>query len=82
MRSNSAPMLATSRRDLVTRQTPLDAAYTLFGAYANYRFNSNWSTSARVRNLTDKIYAASVTGTPMFYLGAPRTFELQVQAAF
>jgi iron complex outermembrane receptor protein len=37
--------------------------------------------TARVRNLTDKVYAANASPT-MFYLGAPRTFELSLQARF
>lgn len=59
-----------------------DAAYTLYGAYAAYRIDKETRFTARVRNLTDEIYAASVTGTPMFFLGAPRTFELAIQSSF
>lgn len=59
-----------------------DSAYTLYGAFASYRLQKNSSLTARVRNLTDEVYAASVTGTPMFYLGAPRTYELALQTSF
>lgn len=59
-----------------------DAAYTLFGAYASYRLPKQGTLTLRVRNLTDKVYAAAVTGTPMFYLGAPRTFEVAWQTIF
>ncbi|MDP2786383.1 MAG: TonB-dependent receptor [Sulfurimicrobium sp.] len=65
-----------------TANTVSDSAYTLYGAFASYRFQKNSSLTARVRNLTDKVYAASVTGTPMFYLGAPRTFEIALQSNF
>jgi iron complex outermembrane receptor protein len=65
-----------------TANTFGDAAYTLFGAYASYQLPKQGTLTARVRNLTDKVYAASVTGTPMFYLGAPRTFELAWQTTF
>jgi len=34
-----------------------------------------------VRNLADKVYAANATPT-MYYLGAPRSFELTLQARF
>lgn len=65
-----------------TANTVSDSAYTLYGAFASYRFHKNSSLTARVRNLTDKVYAASVTGAPMFYLGAPRTFEVSLQSGF
>jgi len=65
-----------------TANTVSDPAYTLYGMFASYRLYKDTSVTARVRNLTDKVYAASVTGTPMFYLGAPRTYEVAVQANF
>ncbi len=65
-----------------TANTVSDPAYTLYGAFAAYRFQKNSSLTARVRNLADKVYAASVTGTPMFYLGAPRTLEVALQTGF
>ncbi len=65
-----------------TANTVSDSAYTLYGAFASYRLQKNTSLTARVRNLTDEIYAASVTGAPMFYLGAPRTYELALQTNF
>ena len=34
---------------------------------------------ARGRNLTDTVYARSITGTPMFFLGAPRTVEVSLR---
>jgi len=65
-----------------TANTFGDSAYTLYGAFATYKFPKYGSLTARVRNLTDEVYAASVTGSPMFYLGAPRSYELAWQAEF
>lgn len=42
----------------------------------------NVTVTARIKNLTDKIYAAHLTDTPMFYLGTPRTVELAVLVNF
>ncbi|KCV33048.1 TonB-dependent siderophore receptor [Bordetella bronchiseptica MBORD678] len=57
-------------------------AYTVFDAALSHRIDRHFSVTARVRNLTDKVYAASVTGAPMYYLGAPRSVELALQARF
>ena len=54
-------------------------SYTVFDAALSHRINRNLNVTARVRNLTDKVYAANATPT-MFYLGAPRSVELTVQA--
>lgn len=59
-----------------------DAAYTIFGAFASYKLPKYGTLTARIRNLTDEVYAASVTGDQMFYLGAPRSYELSWQSAF
>jgi iron complex outermembrane receptor protein len=59
--------------------TVWDPAYTLFGAYVTYRLRPGTTLTGRVRNLTDAVYARSITGTPMFFLGAPRTFELSLR---
>lgn len=59
-----------------------DASYTLFGAFASYNLPKYGTLTLRARNLSDKVYAASVTGDQMFYLGAPRSFELGWQAEF
>ncbi|MEQ1730755.1 MAG: TonB-dependent receptor, partial [Vicinamibacterales bacterium] len=56
-----------------------DRGYSIFGAFASYRIKDRATLTGRVRNLTDEIYARSVTGTPMFFLGAPRTFELALR---
>jgi iron complex outermembrane receptor protein len=59
-----------------------DGGYTLLGAFARWNLNKTTSLTLRGRNLTDKVYAASITGTPMFFLGAPRSFDLTLQARF
>ncbi|KAG1442845.1 hypothetical protein G6F57_018284 [Rhizopus arrhizus] len=51
--------------------------YTVFDAALSHRINRNLNVTARVRNLTDKVYAANATPT-MFYLGAPRSVELTI----
>lgn len=57
-------------------------SYTVFDAALSHRIDHHFTITGRVRNLTDKVYAANVTGTPMFYLGAPRSFELTLQARY
>lgn len=69
-----------SKRYGNTANTLYDGAYTLLGAYAQFNFSDRTSLTARVRNATDKLYATSVGS--QFYLGAPRTFELALQARF
>lgn len=56
--------------------------YAIFGASLSYRWQGKATLTARVKNLTDKIYADNVTSAPMFYLGAPRTFEVSLLANF
>ena len=69
-----------SKRYGNTANTLYDGAYTLLGAYAQYSLNDRTTITARVRNAADTLYAASVSS--MFYLGAPRTFEIAIQARF
>ncbi len=57
-------------------------AYTVFDAGLSYRIDKTFTLSARVRNLTDKLYATAVTGTPMFYLGEPRATDITLRASF
>ena len=59
-----------------------DGGYTLLGASLAYRLSKGTSLVLRGRNLTDKVYAASITGTPMFFLGAPRSVDLTLRATF
>jgi len=65
-----------------TANTIGDEAYSLLGAYATYRFSPKLAVTGRARNLADEIYAASVTGTPMFFLGAPRSFDVTLRVGF
>jgi iron complex outermembrane receptor protein len=62
--------------------TVSDGAYSLFGAFASYKFDRTTKVVARIKNLTDKIYAENLSGTSMAYLGAPRTFDVSVQTSF
>ena len=55
-------------------------AYTLLDLGASYQINRSATLIARVRNVTDKIYASSV-GT-MAYLGAPRTADVTLRLRF
>ncbi|MCZ8103203.1 MAG: TonB-dependent receptor [Burkholderiaceae bacterium] len=57
-------------------------AYTLLGLSLGYRISRNLSLTARVDNLTDEVYAANVTGTPMYFLGPPRTYSLTLAARY
>ncbi|WP_122315265.1 TonB-dependent siderophore receptor [Pseudomonas cichorii] len=56
-------------------------AYTLYGAFARYRVSEATSVTARVRNLTDEIYAQQAYGT-LYYMGAPRTLEVALDTSF
>lgn len=56
--------------------------YALYGAYVSYRVRPDASITTRIRNLTDEVYARSITGTPMYFLGAPRTIELALRVGF
>lgn len=58
-----------------TANTAWDVAYNLVGLGATYEVTRNLSLRARVDNLTDKTYAATV-GTNLAVLGAPRTWQL------
>ncbi|WP_418903831.1 TonB-dependent receptor [Comamonas odontotermitis] len=56
------------------------SAYTLLDLGASYQWSRNATVVARVRNVTDKVYAANV-GT-MAYLGAPRTADVTLRVRF
>lgn len=59
-----------------------DDSYVLLGAFAQYKLDRKSTLTARIKNLTDKIYAENLSGTNMVYLGAPRTFDLSLQTSF
>ncbi|GBG01824.1 hypothetical protein AZSI13_11510 [Azospira sp. I13] len=65
-----------------TANTLKDGSYTLVGAFAQYKLDKKTTFTARIKNLTDKIYAESLSGTNQVYLGAPRTLDLSVQTSF
>ncbi|MEF9898151.1 MAG: TonB-dependent receptor [Pseudomonas sp.] len=61
-----------------TRYAP---SYTVFGVFVGFKVDTDTRVTARVRNLTDEVYARW-TSSSMLYLGAPRTFELALQTRF
>jgi iron complex outermembrane receptor protein len=56
-------------------------SYTLVDVGLGWRIDRSMTLTARIRNLTDKVYAASVIGNQA-YLGAPRTADLTLRVAF
>nr|WP_229446615.1 TonB-dependent receptor [Massilia oculi] len=56
-------------------------SYTFVDLGLSWRIDRRLALDARVRNLTDRLYAANVTGT-MAYLGAPRTADVSLRMAF
>lgn len=57
-------------------------SYALLDLGLSYKLSKTVTLTGRVRNVTDKVYAASVTGTPLLFLGAPRTADLTLRASF
>ncbi len=70
-----------SRRYANAANTVGDRGYALLGASLSYQVHRNARLTLRAKNLTDRRYAASA-GTGSFYLGAPRSFDLTLHAAF
>ena len=56
-------------------------AYTLLDLGLSYQVRRNVSVVARLRNATNRLYAANVTST-MAYLGAPRTADLTLRVTY
>ena len=56
-------------------------SYTLLDLGLAYRIDPRMTLQARLRNATDKVYAASLSST-MAYLGAARAAELSLHVAF
>jgi len=56
-------------------------AYTFVDLGLSWQLNRTTTLEARVRNLTDQLYAANVNNT-MAYLGAPRTADVALRMAF
>ncbi|MDD0839777.1 TonB-dependent receptor [Curvibacter sp. HBC61] len=56
-------------------------SYTLLDLGLSYQVNKSVSVVGRLRNATDKIYAANA-GSTQVYLGAPRTADITLRASF
>jgi iron complex outermembrane receptor protein len=56
-------------------------AYTTVDVSAVYKYNQNVEFTARIRNLTDALYA-TWSGPTQAYIAEPRTFEISARARF
>lgn len=56
-------------------------SYTFVDLGLRWQIDRHLALEARVRNLTDRVYAANVSNT-MAYLGAPRTADVSLRMAF
>lgn len=56
-------------------------AYTLLDLGVSWKVSRSITLIGRIRNVTDKLYAASI-GTTSAYLGAPRTADITLRASF
>lgn len=56
-------------------------SYTLVDLGLSWKINRSVTLVGRVRNATDRIYAANL-GSTFAYLGAPRTGDLSLHVAF
>lgn len=65
-----------------TANTRTAPGYALLDASLTRRIGRDVSVILRGRNLGDKVYALNVTGTPMYLLGEPRTFDIALRARF
>jgi iron complex outermembrane receptor protein len=61
-----------------TRQLP---AYTTVDLSAVYKYSPNVEFAARIRNLTDALYA-TWSAPNQAYIAEPRTFEVSARAKF
>lgn len=64
-----------------TANTIWEGAYDLFGVSAQWQATRGLSLRARVNNLTDKTYSATL-GSNLVYLGAPRSVSASVDWKF
>ncbi|WP_020654537.1 TonB-dependent receptor [Massilia niastensis] len=55
--------------------------YTFVDLGLSYQFNRHVAVVGRIRNLTDRVYAANLSAT-MAYLGAPRTADVALRITF
>lgn len=56
-------------------------SYTLYGAFGRYHFDEHTAVTARVRNLTDELYAKQAYGG-QYYMGAPRSVDVSLDLRF
>lgn len=56
-------------------------SYTLVDLGVSWKINRTLTLTGRIRNATDRIYAASI-GTTSAYLGAPRAADVTLRATF
>lgn len=56
-------------------------SYTLYGAFTRYRVDKRTTVTARLRNLTDEIYAKQAYGE-QYYMGAPRSVDVSLDLRF
>lgn len=64
-----------------TANTSKVPSYMLYGAFARYRFDEHMALTARLRNLTDEVYAKQAYGG-QYYMGAPRAFDVALDLRF
>lgn len=58
-------------------------SYTLFDAFVKYKLRKDVELTARLRNLTDEVYARFIhQRNTQYYLGEPRNLEVTLQARF
>jgi iron complex outermembrane receptor protein len=57
-------------------------AYTLLDLGLRWDVSRQVSVVGRVRNATNKLYAANITSTPMFFLGEPRSADVTLRVNF
>jgi len=57
-------------------------SYTLVDLALSWQVNKSVALIGRLRNATDKLYAANVASATQVYLGAPRTADVTLRVAF
>ncbi|BCA28971.1 TonB-dependent receptor [Metapseudomonas otitidis] len=58
-------------------------SYTLYGAFVEHQLDANTKVSARLRNLTDEVYARFIhQSNAQYYLGEPRSLEVALDLRF
>lgn len=77
-----ADVRVVSARFGTTANSVWAPGYAILGAFVSHELRAGVQVVARARNLTDSVYAAAITGTPMLFLGAPRTFEVALKLGF